>query len=44
VLLPRLRQHAALPRPEPNERVLNQSEGVNEIITVTETPARDGGS
>jgi predicted membrane-bound spermidine synthase len=27
----------ALPQPDPNERVLNQSEGVNEIITVTET-------
>jgi len=30
----------ALPRPEPNERVLNQSEGVNEIITVTETTGK----
>jgi spermidine synthase len=30
----------ALPRPEPNERVLNQSEGVNEIITVTETSGK----
>ena len=30
----------ALPRPEPNERVLNQSEGVNEIVTVTETTGK----
>jgi predicted membrane-bound spermidine synthase len=30
----------ALPRPEPNERVLNQSEGVNEIVTVTETSGK----
>jgi spermidine synthase len=27
----------ALPKPEPNERVLAQSEGVNEIVTVTDT-------
>jgi spermidine synthase len=30
----------ALPTPEPNERVLNQSEGVNEIVTVTETSGK----
>jgi spermidine synthase len=30
----------ALPKPEPNERVLNQSEGVNEIVTVTETTGK----
>jgi spermidine synthase len=30
----------ALPQPEPNERVLNQSEGVNEIITITETTGK----
>jgi spermidine synthase len=30
----------ALPQPDPNEGVLNQSEGVNEIITVTETPGK----
>ena len=30
----------ALPRPEPNERVLNQSEGVNEIVTITETTGK----
>jgi spermidine synthase len=30
----------ALPKPEPNERVLNQSEGVNEIVSVTETTGR----
>ena len=30
----------ALPKPEPNEQVLNQSEGVNEIVTVTETAGR----
>jgi spermidine synthase len=30
----------ALPKPESNERVLNQSEGVNEIVTVTETTGR----
>ena len=30
----------ALPQPEPNERVLNQSEGVNEIVTVTETSGK----
>jgi spermidine synthase len=30
----------ALPQPEPNERVLTQSEGVNEIITITETTGK----
>jgi spermidine synthase len=30
----------ALPKPEQNERVLNQSEGVNEIVTITETSGR----
>jgi spermidine synthase len=30
----------ALPQPEPNERVLNQSEGVNEIVTITDTPGK----
>jgi spermidine synthase len=30
----------ALPRSEPNERVLNQSEGVNEIVTITETTGK----
>ncbi|PYR82042.1 MAG: hypothetical protein DMF87_03235 [Acidobacteria bacterium] len=30
----------ALPKPEPNERVLNQSEGVNEIVTITETAGK----
>jgi spermidine synthase len=30
----------ALPVPEPGERVLNQSEGVNEIVTVTETSGK----
>jgi spermidine synthase len=30
----------ALPQPEPNERVLNQTEGVNEIVTVTETTGK----
>jgi len=30
----------ALPKPEPNERVLNQSEGVNEIVTITETTGK----
>src|SRR5438067_4264213 len=28
----------ALPKPEPGERVIDQSEGVNEIVTVTQTP------
>jgi spermidine synthase len=28
----------ALPKPEAGERVINQSEGVNEIVTVTQTP------
>jgi len=27
----------ALPKPEPGERVIDQSEGINEIVTVTET-------
>jgi spermidine synthase len=30
----------ALPQPLPDERVINQSEGVNEIVTVTETPGK----
>ena len=30
----------ALPRPEPSERVLTQSEGVNEIVTITETSGK----
>ena len=30
----------ALPKPEPNERVLNQSEGVNEVVTITETTGK----
>jgi spermidine synthase len=30
----------ALPRPEPNERVLNESEGINEIVSVTETSGK----
>src|SRR5205085_1000027 len=30
----------ALPAPEQNERVLDQSEGVNEIVTVTETSGK----
>lgn len=30
----------ALPQPEPNERVLNQSEGVDEIVTITETTGK----
>jgi len=30
----------ALPLPNPNERVLNQSEGVNEIVTITETEGK----
>ena len=30
----------ALPKPERNERVLSQSEGVNEIVTITETSGR----
>ena len=30
----------ALPAPEPNERVLNQSEGINEIVSVTETTGK----
>jgi spermidine synthase len=30
----------ALPKPEPNERVLTQSEGINEIVTVTETTGK----
>jgi spermidine synthase len=30
----------ALPKPEPNERVLNQSEGINEIVSVTETTGK----
>jgi spermidine synthase len=30
----------ALPQPEPNERVLNQSEGINEIVTITETTGK----
>ncbi len=30
----------ALPKPEPNERVLNQSEGINEIVSVTETAGK----
>ena len=30
----------ALPAPEPNERVLNQTEGVNEIVTITETAGK----
>ena len=30
----------ALPNPEPNERVLNQSEGINEIVSVTETSGK----
>src|SRR5205085_6372579 len=30
----------ALPAPEQNERVLDQSEGVNEIVTITETAGK----
>ena len=30
----------ALPAPEPNERVLNKTEGVNEIVTITETTGK----
>jgi spermidine synthase len=30
----------ALPKPQQNERVLNQSEGVSEIVTITETSGR----
>ncbi|HEY3158293.1 MAG TPA: tetratricopeptide repeat protein [Vicinamibacterales bacterium] len=30
----------ALPKPETGERVLNQSEGVNEIVTITETSGK----
>jgi len=30
----------ALPQPAPNERVLNESEGVNEVITITETTGK----
>jgi len=30
----------ALPKPEQNERVLDQSEGVNEIVTITETSGK----
>jgi spermidine synthase len=30
----------ALPAPEANERVLNQTEGVNEIVTITETTGK----
>ena len=30
----------ALPKPQPNERVLTQSEGINEIVTVTETTGK----
>jgi spermidine synthase len=30
----------ALPKPQQNERVLNQSEGVNEIVTITETSGK----
>jgi spermidine synthase len=30
----------ALPAPEPNEHVLNQTEGVNEIVTITETTGK----
>jgi spermidine synthase len=30
----------ALPLPNPDERVLNQSEGVNEIVTITETEGK----
>jgi len=30
----------ALPKPEPNERVLDQTEGVNEIVTITETTGK----
>ena len=30
----------ALPKPEQNERVLDQGEGVNEIVTITETSGR----
>jgi len=30
----------ALPKPEPNERVLNQNEGINEIVSVTETTGK----
>jgi len=30
----------ALPKPETGERVLNQSEGVNEIVTITETTGK----
>jgi spermidine synthase len=30
----------ALPKPEPNEHVLNQSEGINEIVSVTETTGK----
>jgi len=30
----------ALPQPAPNERVLNESEGINEVITITETTGK----
>jgi spermidine synthase len=30
----------ALPEPAPNERVLNESEGINEVITITETTGK----
>jgi spermidine synthase len=30
----------ALPKPEPNERILTESEGVNEIVTITETSGK----
>ena len=30
----------ALPKPEPNEHVLNESEGINEIVSVTETSGK----
>ena len=30
----------ALPKPEPTERVLNESEGINEIVSVTETTGK----
>jgi spermidine synthase len=33
-------QARALPAPEPNERVLNESEGINEIVSVTETTGK----
>jgi hypothetical protein len=36
----RLHRNRALPQPEPNERVLNQTEGVNEIVTITETAGK----